>query len=388
MISPPSRPSLLFLLLPLCMASWLVAEEPSELETRVARAARKYRLSVYQAHRDSRSAFDRRMAAGQTSLERWQKRGHQQQEAESLIQWFTQAVDGSLSPWNPGEAHSSTAQNELVPSDSLDPTHSVRIPSTVDAEPNASVESSAPRPLSTSIQASPTSPTHLPSTALPGPPETVGGVPNPEKPTHRNGAADPPERVARRRQPLFHVERPPVELPDTEIGSAADARDAAASEWDRLPIVKLRQQEVGLESSTPVFDPLGAAPITSVISTETREPPIDVSFLQAKVRSFNVSVANLEHRLSENRQRWNIETLERASARLIRLRQQRELMALYLEALSPQHRRRCEALVELSQMTAWLAQRTFETKIQLVETGSNDQMERLNRILIEIRNER
>ena len=81
---------------PLLIATVLMTGVPTyvttQMDYRIERAAREYRIEVYNSFRSNRPQYDRQLLVGQRTLDAWKTGGRQENEAVELLQWYEQAI--------------------------------------------------------------------------------------------------------------------------------------------------------------------------------------------------------------------------------------------------------------------------------------------------------
>ncbi len=68
---------------------------PTQIDYDVQRAARNYRIQVYNTFRLNRAEYDRRQATGWQLLDVWKNSGRNDVRGQELIEWFSEATDAS-----------------------------------------------------------------------------------------------------------------------------------------------------------------------------------------------------------------------------------------------------------------------------------------------------
>ena len=72
------------------LADWKSLQAFEQQEA-VKRAARRYRMQVFETFRADRLEYDRRVRIGNQILQQWESRGEPKDQAERLVDWFSQA---------------------------------------------------------------------------------------------------------------------------------------------------------------------------------------------------------------------------------------------------------------------------------------------------------
>jgi hypothetical protein len=74
----------------------LAGNVPTQIDYDVQRAARNYRIQVYNTFRLNRAEYDRRQATGWQLLDAWKNSGRNDARGQELIEWFSEATEASL----------------------------------------------------------------------------------------------------------------------------------------------------------------------------------------------------------------------------------------------------------------------------------------------------
>lgn len=84
---------MIYTLLALMLATGgLPAEDPTEtMANRIDRAARDYRIAVYDSHHDDRDRYDAHSRIGDRILAAWNGAGQPKEFAERVLNWFSEA---------------------------------------------------------------------------------------------------------------------------------------------------------------------------------------------------------------------------------------------------------------------------------------------------------
>ena len=391
----------------------------SESDTSVSRAARRYRMQVFQSYHTNRAEYDRRIEAGDRVLEGWSTRGKPETEQSQLLDWFRQATDatkaGLESPLPLFDPTDEVTQRPQLETPQLSPDITPKpmkpepprnsTPQEIFQRPDTELKSDRRR-RETGPIVSPQPPTLDPQ---PGTEPTIArDVPVPSRPrtvppTVRLQASQPksnpteiiqitPREAAPQatppRQRLQRSRRTTSTFPepDATLGRQADAgllKVPGPANLDEPADIGLipqleTERSVELADETPrdastlrkPFPPasidLEAAISRMESAVASRTGQIDLAVLAARIRASNLRLAEIDSELSENGL-WDVERLRPLVDRFDRMLSGRRLSELYFEALSQSERQRVTTLKPLQPTINLLAQRLFEARVAVAE---------------------
>jgi hypothetical protein len=98
--------------------------------------------------------------------------------------------------------------------------------------------------------------------------------------------------------------------------------------------------------------------------------PVDLAVLDARIRSFNLTLAKIESELSELRE-WNGAALQRLIDQLDRVFAHRAISETYYNALSGTERGRVSSFQTTRRLSLLLEQRLFEARVALLDANSS-----------------
>lgn len=409
--------SALFLLVSTaCLVAMGVA---SESDTSVSRAARRYRMQVFQSYHANRAEYDRRIEAGNRVLEVWSTRGKPETEQSQLLDWFRQATDASqvglerpLPLFDPTDEVTQRPQLE-TPQPSPDITSEPTKPEPPrNSTPQEILQSpdteSKPdrRRQETGPIVSPQPPTLDPQSGTE--PTIARDVPVPSRPrnipptvrlqasqpksnqneiiqiTPREAApqATPPQqRLQRSRRTTSTFPEPDATLArqanaerlkvpgPAKLDEKADIGPIPQLETERAVKLGVETPRVASALSKP-FPPasidLQAAISRMESAVASRTGQIDLAVLAARIRASNLRLAEIDSELSENGL-WDARRLRPLVDRFDRMLSGRRLSELYFEALSQSERQRVTTLKPMQPTINLLAQRLFEARVAVAE---------------------
>ena len=397
----------------------------SESDTSVSRAARRYRMQVFQSYHTNRAEYDRRIEAGDRVLEGWSTRGKPETEQSQLLDWFRQATDatqaGLESPlplFDPTDEVTQRPQVETpqqleTPQPSPDITPE---PTKLEPPRNSTPQEILQRPdteLKPDRRRRETGPivSPQPPTLDPQPgtePMIARDVPVPSRPrtippTVRLQASQPksnpteifqitPREAAPQatppRQRLQRSRRTTSTFPepDATLARQADAGllkvpgPANLDEPADIGLIPQLETERAVElavdtprvaSTLPKPFPPASIELEAAISrmesaVASRTGQIDLAVLAARIRASNLRLAEIDSELSENGL-WDVERLRPLVDRFDRMLSGRRLSELYFEALSQSERQRVTTLKPMQPTINLLAQRLFEARVAVAE---------------------
>ena len=387
-----------------------------EQQEAVKRAARRYRMQVFATFRADRLEYDRRVRIGNRILQQWELWGEPKDQADLLVDWFTQASQATKSgagtplpryPLATVEDRSPSVEADAVKTPANEPAkRPVEEPANKPAKRPVEEHNirrvprttQSPRRRSRKLEDFSTPANSLPPAKV----DTAWTierqpqwVEDPQQtPVLSAVEATTPDDGSRL------TEKPNQPLPQTSLTDATG--DLLKRREDPLQesstVGRLSKQTAGKFSipgpsplpqhraDSPVdvpeslFDALSAAPTDPfsyadhrptpstkiVVASSVNESPVDLSVLAARIRASNLRLSEIESELAISGL-WDVERLRPLVDQFESMLVARRLSQLYYQALDEIDRQRVAPFASIDATMVMLTQRLFEARAVATE---------------------